>query len=161
MEVALCAVVALVGLEGMSRPFVYLARARSTFTLGTSTSPCGSGFITSDGKGVRGPPSFTVPAVSLDTLGEPYLSRVDVNRALAGERSRLSSRYGGGLGAAGSCGTCRLSPRAIQFWRAAHSHHPRGFSVSEMARERNSSLDPAPSETEVSAGRVQPLTMSA
>ena len=135
MEVALCAVVAVVGLEGMSRPFVYLARARSTFTLGTSTSPCGSGFITSDGKGVRGLPSFTVPAVSLDTLGEPYLSRVDVNRALAGERSRLSSRYGGGLGAAGSCGTCRLSPRAIQFWRAAQPH--RRASGNGLAREQN------------------------
>ena len=47
MEVALCAVAALVALDGMSRPLVYLARARSTLTLGTSTSPWGSGFITS------------------------------------------------------------------------------------------------------------------
>ena len=46
MEVALCAVAALVALDGMSRPLVYLARARSTLTLGTSTSPWGSGFIT-------------------------------------------------------------------------------------------------------------------
>lgn len=92
MDVALCAVAALVALDGMSRPFVYLARARSTLTLGTSTSPWGSGFITSEGKGVKGPPSFTVPCVSLETRGDPYLSRVDVNRALLGERSRLSSR---------------------------------------------------------------------
>ena len=119
---ALCAVVAVVGLEGMSRPFVYLARAEIDLHLGHQHQPLRLGLHhlrregregTAELHGARGELGHPRRAVLVPRRREPRLGRGAIEVVIAIRR---------GLGAAGSCGTCRLSPRAIQFWRAAQPH---------------------------------------
>ena len=119
MEVALRAVVAVVGLEGMSRlPSEIVARYNAARShLGrTSTSPCGSGSALRR-EGREGLPSFTVPAVS---YGHPRRA-VLVGAAL--EKVQLSGPDRGchraaQSGPAGSARTARPAVTAFGGWRA-------------------------------------------